>query len=248
MKKIILIFLLSTLFHWVASPRIYAAPPCLQEKFSESASGDFVVTAQEGHYSLLLIRSISPQRLYLEEVSVPLGHIDLKKIDWKGWVEGKAPGHTSWTLYEIDRSSGKLVECFSYSKNGWLYLDESEQFLTRLLFLPLERVPEEQRKKIGPQPLQGETDRRATWNPPLVVEGKKISKPTFEVMKAKWPEDSSRLSLCTVELYFSKEDLSLAFPYWIEIQSPHYAFKVRAIDSGHNLSSPMRAPHKKGDF
>jgi hypothetical protein len=218
----------------------------LEEKFTQATAGDFIVTAQESNYSLLFIRSITAETLLLEEISIPEHQIDTKKIGWHDWIAKKAPGHTSWTLYEIDRKSGELIECFSYSKNGWIYLDASEQFLTRLLSLPLNTVYEKERKRIGPPPGNGEEDRRGVWNPPLVVEGKKIGKASFEVFKARWPEDGTRLSRCFIELYFNKEESSFPFPYWVEVQSPHYVFKMRTIDSGHNLFSPMTGgmPHR----
>ncbi|MGC1879196.1 MAG: hypothetical protein WA347_00715 [Rhabdochlamydiaceae bacterium] len=214
----------------------------LEQKFAHANAGDFIVTAQEGNYSLLFIHSITTDKLILEEISIPEHLIDLKKIDWKKWVAGKAPGHTSWTLYEIDRNSGKLIECFSHSKNGWLYLDESEQFLTRLLTLQLHTVPEKERKKIGPPPTQNEEDRRALWNPPLIIDGHKTPKPSFDVLKTEWPDDGSRLSRCFIELYFTKEDPDFPFPYWLEVQSSHYTFKMRTIDSGHHLTSPLFGP------
>ncbi len=228
-----------------AAPAL-ATDHCLQEKFSEAQAGDFIVTAQSGNYSLLSIRSITQETLILEEISTPGSLIDLKKINWKKWVKEKAPGHTSWTLFEIDRLSGKLIECFSCSKNGWLYLDDSEQFITRLLTLPLSPVLDSDRKKIGPPPSQGEPDRRSSWNPPLIIEGKKVDKPKFEILKTQWPNDNSRLALCDIELYFAKELPSFPFPYWLEVHSPHYAFKMRAIDSGRGLVSPITGsmPHR----
>ena len=244
MKKIILTLLLCICF------QVCAAPTSMQEKLSHAKVGDFIVTAQEGNYSLLCVRSIAAETLVLEEISVPCKQVDLKTVQWKKWAAEKAPGHTSWTLYEIERSTGKLIECFSYSKNGWLYLDESEQFLTRLIALPLTTVPWEERKKIGPQPGVGESDRRAVWNPSLVVEGKKVSKAAFEVLKTTWPDDGSRLSLCNIELYFSEGKPEFPFPYWLEVQSPHYTFKMRTIDSGHDLISSMRGqvPHRSPLF
>ncbi len=242
MKKIITRSLTLLLLSCASPLTTFAAPSSMEEKFAHAEAGDFIVTAQEGNYSLLFIRSITSDTLLLEEISVPHKQIDLKKIDWKKWAAEKAPGHTSWTLYEIDRASGKLIECFSYSKNGWLYLDQSEQFLTRLLTLPLSPVAPAERKKIGPEPGQGEADRRAPWNPPLIVEGKKSSKPAFDVVKTKWPDDGSRLSLCGIELYFAKDRPDFPFPYWLEVHSPHYAFKMRTIDSGHTLVSAMPGP------
>lgn len=220
----------------------YAAPATLQEKFTGAQAGHFIVTAQEGNYSLLFIRSIASDTLVLEEISAPAKQIDLKTIDWKKWAAEKAPGHTSWTLYEIDRTTGELIECFSVSKNGWLFLDASEQFLARLLTLPLSAVKSAERKKIGLPPVSGEDDRRPLWNPPLVYEGKKNSKPDFDVWQTQWPDDSTRLALCTIELYFAKSHPSFPFPYWIEVHSPHYAFKMRAVDSGQGLVSALPGP------
>ncbi len=247
-KKSLNVFVLAFLL-CVIPFTVHSTPMTLEQRFAYAQAGDFIVTAQENNYSLLFIRSVTSDLLLLEEISVPAHQVDVKKVHWKEWVSNQAPGHTSWTLYEIDRKTNKLIECFSYSKNGWLFLDESEQFLTRLLSLPLHLVPNKDRKKIGPPPINSEEDRRSLWNPPWIVEGKKIVKPSFEVLKAQWPDDNSRLSCCDIELYFAKD---FPLPYWLEIQSPHYAFKIRTIDSGHHLFSPIagpmphRAPHILG--
>jgi hypothetical protein len=239
LKKIFNLFALVFLFCFAPSAQSMSI---LQQRFTQAQMGDFIVTAQENHYSVLFIRSITSDTLLLEEISIPEHQIDIKKTHWKDWVFNKAPGHTSWTLYEIDRKSGKLIECFSYSKNGWLYLDESEQFLIRLLTLHFDEVPEKERKKIGPSPAHNEEDRRALWNPPLVLEGKRMTRPSFDVLKAQWPDDGSRLGHCSIELYFAKATPDFPFPYWLEVQSPHYAFKMRTIDSGHSLFSPIADP------
>lgn len=218
------------------------SPLSLKEKFATAEPGDFVVTAQQSNYSLLCIRSITPEVIIFEEISIPSAQIDLKSNNWKQWVLDKAPGHTSWTLHEIDRETGNLIECFSCSKNGWLHLDRADQFLTRLFSLPLTPIPLGERKKIGPKPTNGEIDHRAPWNPPLVIEGKKIEKPSFDALKTRWPDDGTLLSLCFIELYFAKAPVSLPFPCWLEVQSPHYTFKMRTIDAGKGLVSPLSGP------
>jgi len=194
-----------------------AAPPSLslKEKFAAGKPGDFVVTAQQSNYSLLSVRAVTPEVILFEEISIPATQIDLKNNDWKKWVAQKAPGHTSWTLHEIDRETGALIECFSYSKNGWIHLNQAEQFLTRLFRLPLTPIPASERKKIGPKPGAGELDHRAPWNPPLVIEGKKVPNPTFEALKGRWPDDGTLLSLCFLELYFSQTPVPLPFPCWL---------------------------------
>lgn len=240
----LIIFLLACSFS------LYSAQTSLKEKLAQAQIGDFIVTAQEGNYSVLSVRSLTKDNLVLEEISIPSKQIDLKQINWKEWVKNRALGHSSWTLLEIDLQTGNLIECFSVSKNAWLYLDQSEQFLTRLLSLPLQSISQNERKKIGPQPLNGEPDRRSCWNPPLIVEGKKQDKAKFDVMRTQWPDDGTQLARCTIELYFATHSHAFAFPYWLEVQSPHYAFKMRIIDSGRGLTSSLQGPipHRTARF
>lgn len=214
----------------------------LKDRFAHATSGDYIVTAQEKNYSLLFIRDLDKKTLILEEITVPEEQINLSTQNWQQWLSDKAPGHTAWTLYEIDLNTGTLIESFSFSQNGWLFLDETQLLITRLLTLPLTHVKSEERRKIGPPPQSGEVDQRALWNPPLILGGKKIPKPQFDVWKTKWPEEQSPLSGCRLELYFAKSDALFAFPRWIDIQSPHYSFKLRTIDSGKDLHSPYSGP------
>ncbi len=222
----------------------------LKEKYQKGHPGDFIVTEQDHTYSLLFIRENTADRLLLEEIAVPESQIDLNAIDWSQWVKAKAPGHTSWTLYEIDTLSGNLIEAFSYSKRGWLFLDQTQQFLSKLLCLPLSKLGNADRRKIGPQPTAHKEDLRAVWNPPLTFEGKKQPKPQFEVWKGIWPEDGTQMGKCIVELYFSKTNPAFPFPYWIEIKSPHYTFKMRSVDSGSGIISayPGSIPHRPPQF
>ena len=217
----------------------------LAEKFKAADPGDYVVTLQDNTCCLLLLKSVNLDQLLLEEISIPLELVCLKSMNWRQWLEQKAPGHTTWTLYEIDLKRQELIECFSYSKNGWVYFDQQEQLFSKLFCLPFESVLVDQRKKIGPPPIEGE-DYRKIWNPPVIVDGKKKSPPHCDAYKVCWPQDGSVLSLCNVELYFDTDRPSFPFPYWIEIKSPHYTFKIRTIESGKGLSSPLlsRMPYR----
>ena len=249
MRKIILfLFLFLPLASFCAE--VVGAPFSLREKYKQAQAGNFIVTEQDHTYSLLFIREVTEDHLLLEEIAVPDSQIALNKMSWLGWVKAKAPGHTSWTLYEIDAHTSELIEAFSYSKRGWLYLDETQQFLSKLLSLPLTQLGSAERKKIGPQPSTAEADRRAVWNPPLILEGKKQSKPQFDVWKGIWPEDGTPMSKCAVELYFSKLNETFPFPYWIEVKSPHYTFKMRTVDSGTGIISPYNGPipHRPPQF
>jgi hypothetical protein len=201
-----------------------------KEKICQGKPGDFIVTEQGKSYTLLLIRAVDAFSLVLEEISTPL-----RPPSWKEWRQQGAHGHTSWILYTIDLRKNSLKECYSVSTHSLIPLDDSEEFLTRLLGLPLLRVALEERRRIGPPPLPGETDRRTLWTPPIHFKGEKKTKPVFDVFKAKWPNDGTLLSSCTIELYFDARNPNFPFPYWIEIKSPHYALPIRTIESGDGM-------------
>lgn len=208
----------------------------------EGHIGDFIVTEHDNTYSVLWIHDLSEKFISLEEVAVPQNLANLKTIDWPQWIREKAKGHTSWTRYHIDLCNNRLLYAFSFSKKGWLRLDETQQFLTRLLSLTLHQLPKEKQRKIGPPPISSEEDRRAIWTPPLIIHGKKIPSPPFEVWETTWPRDKTPISECHVEIYFAAKEFAFPLPYWIEIKSPHYAAKIRTVDSGHGLISPWSTP------
>ena len=224
-----------------------ALPFSLNEKIAKGQPGDYIVTEKENNFSLLLLRSQSSSLLVLEEISIPTVLFEsLATPSWRQWVEKGAPGHTSWTLFEINLEKGKLQESYSFSQRRWLSWDDSEPFLASVLFLPLEKLPPEQRKRIGPPPLSGEQDRRSLWSPTLVKEGKKMPKAQCEAFRSHWPEDNSHLSLCQIDLYFDSQSPVFPFPFWIEVYNGHYSFKLPVVDSGSNLYSTFRGtiPHR----
>jgi hypothetical protein len=206
----------------------------LKDKIINGAPGDYVVTEQGGTFSVLLIRALTPTHLFLEEIDVP--SINRKSSDgtWKEWIAKEAPGHTAWFIYTIDLKTDQLQECYSYSDSVWLPVQDPQHFLPKLLSLSLQKTPPAERKRIGHTPEYGEEDRRSIWNPSVIVEGKKLDQAAITAWKAKWPKDGSLISGCEVELYFSAP----AFPVWIEVKSPHYKVSLRAVDSGHSMSSP----------
>ena len=215
----------------------------LADRVLEGTSGDYIVTEQDHNYSLLLLRESGKDTLLFEEVSVPAHLINKSSVNWKDWMAKGAPGHSSWIQYEIDSVTFQLLEAYSFSKKGWLYLDESDHFLSKLLSLPLVKIEQGDRKKIGPAP-RDDQDLRKVWNPPFVQEGEKI-KASSEAWKAFWPEDSSLLSSCQITLYFPPKELS-TFPSWIEASNGHFSYSIKMIDSGKNMTSSLtrKLPHR----
>ncbi|HSX04592.1 MAG TPA: hypothetical protein VLG76_07685 [Rhabdochlamydiaceae bacterium] len=209
---------------------LFAFGQSLKERFYGAHVGDYIVTLQAKNYSLLRVHSLKTHSLVLEEITIPEDAYK-NSLNWKEWAAKGAPGHTSWVLYEIDLETNRLIKCYSKMKMAQIYPEEADYLFPKFLSLPLRPVREDERKKVGPPPQDGEADRRKIWNPTLTIDGKKISKPQFEVLQARWPNDESPLSSCLIEFYLD-QSRPFPFPYWIEIKSSHYAFKVRVVDSG----------------
>lgn len=206
---------------------------CVKDRIAAGKAGDYVVFAQGKMAAVLLLRATSSTTITLEEITVPL--TDGEGKNWKTWITSKGLGHSSWTSYTIDLKKNQVIECYSHSRKAWMATNDPSQFLTKLLGLQLQTTPVEKRKRIGPPPAAEEADRRSLWLPPVVIEGKKVDRPNVSVWSGKWPHDETLLSDCTIEVYFGES----AFPYWIEVKSPHYTATMRTLDSGHNVISPM---------
>lgn len=211
----------------------------LSNRLFEAKPGSYVVTEQNKHYSLLLLRNITEESILFEEISIPTHKVTLSTINWSQWVSDKAPGHSSWIQYEIDPSTLKLMECYSFSQKGWLYLDESSHFLSKLLSLHLAKTPIEERRKVGTFLKQDEPDQRPLWNPSLVHQGQKKKFPC-ESWKTSWPKDDSLLSSCELTIYLPSKETS-PFPLWIEATNGHFRYSIQAINFGSDLQSPIKA-------
>jgi hypothetical protein len=219
----------------------------LLHRLQKAHSGDFVVFESGKTITLIAIRSTNKQSIILEEITAPTPKP--KPENWVGWIQAKAPGHTSWSMIELDLTSKQVLECYSFNAHGWL--NSSNNFLASLLHLPLSVVDVKERRRIGPQPQEGEPDRRKIWNPPLIMNGKKIEGATFTAFEARWPQDGSELSDKTVNLYFDREGRS-PLPCWIQVDTGEVSVSLRAIDSGHKLPAsihrnmPRRIPEFVG--
>lgn len=216
----------------------------LKDKIVNGKRGDYVVTEQAGTYTVLLIRSLTDRHLLLEEIDVPTVNHDPSKIGWKQWVDQEAPGHTAWVSYLIDLEKNQLIETYSHARNAWMFAEDPNQFLARLLTLSLQKTPSDKRKRIGPPPSAGAEDHRSLWSPPVTIEGKTVDKPTITAWSGRWPSDGSIIANCEIELYFSQ----FPFPYWIEVRSPHYKASMKTIDSGSGMASPKSVVFQQSPF
>ncbi len=232
------------------SVSLFGAPFRLKERVEKAKPGDYLVTETGKTTTLLCIRKTSSSTLVIEEISAPSQSLKNRLSSWGEWVKAGAPGHTSWSMIEIDPQLGQILECFSFSRSAWIQVSEKENLIATLLYLPMKKIPQEQMKKIGPPPMDGEPDFRKIWTPPLVYEGKKIDAIKFDAYETVWPEDGSELSGKQISLYFDQEN-QLPLPFWIQVETSHATAAIKTVDAGKNLpvihrNIPRRVPEFVG--
>ena len=219
----------------------------LRENLKQAQTGDYIVTSQNKNYTLLHIYSRDPNKMTLEEITIPIKKYPKFLDSWKNWLGQGAPGNTSWILYTIDLDSGKMVDFYSVSKNRRFNVRDANSFLSVLLNLPFHPVSLEDRKRVGFPSLPGMTDKRPFWQPQMKVEGREIGGVWFDAWKGKWPKDDSELSDKTIEIFLPQESNKYPayFPYWLQVSGIIGKAKIRIIDSGGGMKSPVI--NKPGD-
>lgn len=227
-------------------PAFLNAQPIYLKNLMDSAEpGGYVVTEQNKTFTFLHIHDKKSDSIVIEEVTISAASFARHRMNWKDWFESGAPGHTAWTMSQINLQTGRLEETFSFTHQGWLDLADSNPFLTTLFNLSFHAVPENQRRRIGLAPGYGKPDHRPIWNPRLIVEGQVIPNMQFSVWRARWPSDGSDLSRKMIEIYLPNTAASqhaprfpIYFPYWLEVEGKIGSAKVRIVDSGTGASSP----------
>lgn len=205
----------------------------LRDQIQRANPGDFIVTLRDNAFTFLRIHERSSSSVTMEEISVPMGRIPTENFSWREWIRQGAPQSTSWVRYKVVLPRGNITSSYALSAQGWYAITLSDVFLPTLLNLPFSPVPDTLRKRTG-------SNKNMIWNPPMVVDGKRIPNVAFDVWKALWPKDGSVLSNKTIEVYLPHDNNSYPshFPYWLQIQGGVIGnTQVRIIDSGKGLDS-----------
>ncbi len=229
MKKVALFFL------YLSSLSAFS----MKEQIERGQSGDFIVSERDKRGELLRIHTLENDTLILEEIAFPSTLKLLGTKAWQEWIGQGAPGHTSWTLIEINLTHGTLLECFSFTRNAFLEIQETDLLFLKILPLSLKSLPPHERKKIGPPPVEG-ADNRKLWNPELIFDGKKKKGVPCNVFSFLYPKETSPLSEKQFELYYDAENKDFPFPYLIKITDDSSAsYNIRVIDSGRGLATTL---------
>lgn len=241
MKSKLLVILSFVLTVGLLFPLMADSELLLRENLGRAQPGDYLVTAQNKNYTILIIRSKENEFLSIEEITMPMSRVSSDSFSWRNWVEKGAPGHTCWVMYTIHLPSGTMQQTFSFTKNEWVTIPQSQNFLSTLLNLHLKKVADNERKRIGPPPSSDTVDRRAYWQPSLVVDGKKIQGVAFDAWRTRWPKDGSDLSGKIIEVYVPRDNNRYPsyFPYWLQVSGVVGNAKVRIVDSGTQLFSTI---------
>lgn len=215
----------------------------LRNNIGKAKPGDYIVTNQSKTFTVLHIKSTSNKELILEEISAPLSRIPKNRYTWKQWVEHNAPGHTSWVVYWLNTTTGDIERSFSFTRNCWFKIRDSDNFISTLFNLQFQKIPLSKRKQVGskmPVP-QGE-EWRHVWQPRMILDGKTIDGVRFDAWKAKWPNDGGELSGKMIEIFTPEESdrYPSYFPYWMQISGFIGKARIRIMDSGTGLHSPKQ--------
>lgn len=211
----------------------------LRDNLRQAQPGDYLVISSNKTQTLMHVYAKQNQVLTLEEITIP----ECKRpadFSWKEWVKQGAPGHTSWVMFDIDVRTGHMIRYYSFTKKNWFEISDADNFLTKLLNLKFSKVPESNRKRVGPKPTSG-PEWRPFWQPRMIVEGQVVQDVAFDALRTKWPRDGSDLSNKVIEVYLPHDHQRYLayFPYWLQINGVMGKAKIRMIDSGKQLQSPQ---------
>jgi hypothetical protein len=234
----------------VVTSKVFSSPPAtltLKERFHEARSGDYVVVSQSHNYTLFHIYEKTQNAVVIEEVNVPEAQIpQLRKgkkgaFSWRTWLQQAHPNKVCWAMYELCLESGKIKDYYSVSQKSWIDISTVQNFLPTLLNLKFTPIPKDRRKKLGAPPLAGERDLRRFWQPPLTIDGKTIKNASFDAFEAHWPQDKSAIAGRSILIYLLQDtpETPSYFPFWIELPDAPGEDKIRVVDSGRNMPSPI---------
>lgn len=216
----------------------------LRDNLSNASVGDYIVTAQNKVCTMLLITDIEGREVQIDEITIPLSRVS-KQRTWREWFLEGAPNHSSWVRYKIDLDSARMINMYSLTKGTWYSVDEADNFLSKLLNLHLERIPERQRKRVGPRLSPDGGDTRKVWQPRMMVDGTVVPDVEFAAYRTYWPKDQSELSGKGIEIYVPEESTHYPsyFPYWLQISGFIGKARVRIVDSGVGLVPVSATSH-----
>jgi hypothetical protein len=232
-----LVTLLSAFLMLLTLP-LFSQDLFLRDNLSQAQVGDYIITTQNRMYTALVIAAKDSNSVQIQEISIPEGLASAEMGSWRHWLQQGAPGNTGWIAYEVGLQDGRLLDCFSYTRNAWCEIPSADSFLSTILNLRLSPMETKFRRRTG-----GGDNSRGYWQPKLIVNGQAMANAAFEAYKTRWPNDGSELANKQIEMYLPayQGPYPNYFPYWLQVNGAVGKARVRIIDSGKDLRSPAPA-------
>jgi hypothetical protein len=200
----------------------------LLEKTSDLAKGDEIVFDFHQSIAVVHVLSSSSENIQLRVATATKDVLTRENLpSWHVWLQKGAPDASSDETLFIHAKKTSILESEETKRAKWLIT---------LLTLELTPIPDSERRRTGPPPMPGEIDLRPTFNPKIIVQGRKIESKS-NAFSARWPADTSELSSRLLIMYFPTSSTAvMEFPYWIE--SPSSSYHVGVIDSHRHSLQP----------
>ncbi|CRX38642.1 hypothetical protein [Estrella lausannensis] len=207
----------------------------LKENISRASRGDWLTLSFDKNYTYFRVQNKEAETVDLEEVSISCKNFSCQKLSFAEWAKRGFPLKASHVVYKIDLKSGRFLQIASRTDHTSLSVNQGNAFLTTLLNLNLKKIPDSQRRRVGPPVFgSGPVDTRKVWQPRLVFQGTVVQGVNFDAFTALWPHDGSDLSGKFVEIYLPQEGQKYPsyFPYYMEISGMIGKAKLHIVDSG----------------
>ncbi|ANG65747.1 hypothetical protein M787_000170 [Chlamydia gallinacea 08-1274/3] len=196
--------------------------------------GDYAVLSKGSQKIFLLVKSISPDAVWLEITEFP--HLSpsertlVKDTPWKTLIH-TLKAHKKISLIYLSYQDTRVFS-FNSKTHSWIPSNQNDlnPFLSTLLHLSLRNAPTHLIKTQGKD--------QTPWSPKVSLNGMPSVKIPTQAKHTFWPPDTSALSGRSILMYFTVPDISV-FPIWISIDTPKGEVIVRAIDVGHDATSPL---------
>ncbi|WP_038500571.1 hypothetical protein [Chlamydia avium] len=201
--------------------------------------GDYAVFSKGSQILFLLVKSTSNNAVWLEitEFSYlsPQERALVKDTPWKTLIHTLKADKKIFLIHLSHQDTA--VFSFNPKTQAWIPSKQNgiTPFLSTLLHLSLKNAPKHLIKT------QGKGEDQIPWSPKVSLDGMHPIKVPTQAKHALWPPDASVLSGKNILMYFTVSDISV-FPIWISIDTPKGAIILRAIDIGHEATSPLMCP------
>ena len=205
--------------------------------FKNAKRGDYLILNVNKTYTCLSIFENSKDRLIFEEITYLQSKLNAKEAKKHFETISNPASHT---LIEIDYKNKKCVVCFDLIQRAFMDPKTIDPLLNYLFSMDFNVIKKEDRRKIGVLDLQSSLDNRPIWNPNFHFNGALIKGHHCDGFRAIIPNDVKLIGGKHLDIYLDSQLKEFCFPVWFQISDDAQAFKIIALDMGHDFQSRIK--------